>query len=125
MKKGSVVLFLLAFLFISQHGYSQLRKTENLVIVTLDGMRWQEVFGGMDSALVVNKKYTRDSASIVKAFGGATREIRPAPALEPRKVEQQNGDAVARQGLRRVGGQRAARLQHELAVEVIAHDDQR
>ena len=76
MKKSSVVLFLLAVLLISQRGYSQLRKTENLVIVTLDGMRWQEVFGGMDSALVVNKKYTRDSASIVKAFGGATREIR-------------------------------------------------
>ncbi len=72
MKKWSIVLFL----FASLNGYSQLRQTENLVIVTLDGMRWQEVFGGMDSALVVNKKYTNDSAGIIKEFGGATREIR-------------------------------------------------
>jgi hypothetical protein len=33
-------------------------KTENLIIVTLDGMRWQEVFGGIDSQIVVNKKFT-------------------------------------------------------------------
>jgi hypothetical protein len=26
-------------------------KTENLVIVTLDGMRWQEVFKGIDETL--------------------------------------------------------------------------
>jgi hypothetical protein len=30
-------------------------KTENIVIVTLDGMRWEEVFKGVDSAIIVNK----------------------------------------------------------------------
>ena len=43
-------------------------KTENLVVVTLDGMRWQEVFGGADEALLLNKKYTRDSADTWKKF---------------------------------------------------------
>ncbi|MGB4848957.1 MAG: phosphoglyceromutase [Saprospiraceae bacterium] len=43
-------------------------KTENLIIVTLDGMRWQEVFGGVDSLLIANKKFTHDSASIVKTY---------------------------------------------------------
>ena len=43
-------------------------KTENLVIVTLDGMRWQEVFSGVDAALIVNKEFTRDSAEMVKKF---------------------------------------------------------
>ena len=38
------------------------QKTTNVVIVTLDGMRWQEVFGGADSALMNNKNYTKDSA---------------------------------------------------------------
>jgi len=37
-------------------------RSENLVIVTLDGMRWQEIFGGADSALLSNKNFTRDSA---------------------------------------------------------------
>ena len=37
-------------------------KTENLVIVTLDGMRWQEVFGGADSDILKNKKFTKDSS---------------------------------------------------------------
>ncbi|HLY70476.1 MAG TPA: alkaline phosphatase family protein [Puia sp.] len=41
-------------------------KTENIIIVTLDGMRWQEVFGGIDSALMMNKKYTHDSAGAAK-----------------------------------------------------------
>ncbi len=43
-------------------------KTENLVIVTLDGLRWQEVFKGVDSAIIVNKKFTNDSDAITKNF---------------------------------------------------------
>lgn len=49
-------------------------KSRNIVIVTLDGMRWQEIFGGIDSALVVNKKYTNDSSQITKNFAGNTSE---------------------------------------------------
>ena len=44
------------------------RKTENLIIVTLDGMRWQEVFGGVDSALMNNKEYNGDSAAMRSKF---------------------------------------------------------
>jgi hypothetical protein len=43
-------------------------KTENIVLVTLDGMRWQEVFGGVDSAILKNSKYTRDSAGTSGKF---------------------------------------------------------
>jgi hypothetical protein len=32
----------------------------NIVLVTLDGFRWQELFGGADSILLLNKKVTRD-----------------------------------------------------------------
>ena len=63
-----------AFLFsillcggIISKGLAQL-KTENVVIVTLDGMRWQEVFGGADSALLKNKKFTKDSAGTSGKF---------------------------------------------------------
>lgn len=47
-------------LFFSLAAYSQKRTTENIIVVTLDGMRWQEIFGGADSALLNNKQYTRD-----------------------------------------------------------------
>jgi hypothetical protein len=50
------------------HSVMAQRKTENLVIVTLDGMRWQEVFKGVDSAIIVDKQFTNDSDQIVKKF---------------------------------------------------------
>ena len=43
-------------------------KTENLVIVTLDGMRWQEVFGGADSILLKDKRFTKDSSGTNGSF---------------------------------------------------------
>jgi hypothetical protein len=43
-------------------------KTENIVLITLDGMRWQEVFGGADPVLMKDKNYTRDFESISVAF---------------------------------------------------------
>lgn len=44
------------------------RKTENLVIITMDGMRWQEIFGGVDPVLLANKSYTRGAEDIKKRF---------------------------------------------------------
>ena len=35
-------------------------------------MRWQEVFKGVDSAIIVNKKFTNDSEHIVKTFWSDT-----------------------------------------------------
>lgn len=63
-------LYLLSsFTFIVTLCFAQAtHKTENVIIVTLDGMRWQEVFGGVDSALMNNNEYNRDSASMRKSF---------------------------------------------------------
>lgn len=33
------------------------QQIENIIIITTDGLRWQEVFTGMDSAIAHNKKY--------------------------------------------------------------------
>ncbi|PWU04945.1 MAG: phosphoglyceromutase [Bacteroidetes bacterium] len=44
------------------------RKTENIVIFTLDGMRWEEVFGGIDSAILNNPKFTREKDDLTKKF---------------------------------------------------------
>ena len=48
---------------------------QNIVIVTLDGMRWQEVFGGLDSALVNDSRFTKDPASLRQKFAHANAEI--------------------------------------------------
>jgi hypothetical protein len=60
-----LVLALLAF----QHfSYSQ-SKIENIIIITTDGLRWQEVFGGMDSAIAKDAKFHRgDSSDIFKKY---------------------------------------------------------
>jgi hypothetical protein len=58
-------LFLGAFCVKAQ----QHPKAENIVIITLDGLRWQEVFGGVDTALVRNKAFNQgDSAEIMQKY---------------------------------------------------------
>lgn len=39
-------------------------KTENVILVTLDGFRWQELFNGADDYLIFNTKYTGDTATV-------------------------------------------------------------
>lgn len=70
------VFFVFINLLSAVAAFSQSHKTENLIVVTLDGMRWQEVFGGIDSQIVVNKKFTRDSATVAERFGAKTRNQR-------------------------------------------------
>jgi hypothetical protein len=44
------------------------RETRNLFIITLDGLRWQELFTGADSTLVANKDYVRDPLGLKNRF---------------------------------------------------------
>ena len=41
---------------------------ENVFIITLDGFRWQELFTGADSALILNKKYAQDPLGLKNEF---------------------------------------------------------
>ena len=47
-----------------------------LVIITFDGLRWQEVFEGADSALINNTSYVKDTAALKEAFWRNTPEER-------------------------------------------------
>lgn len=51
-------------------------KTKNVVLITLDGYRWQELFKGADSALVNNKQFTGNPKAINKQFWAATDQER-------------------------------------------------
>ncbi|MGZ3752108.1 MAG: alkaline phosphatase family protein [Mucilaginibacter sp.] len=72
MKKLS--LFFL-FFTIAIRLFGQNHKTQNVVVVTLDGFRWQELFRGADSALI-NSKYTETKADMRKKFWAETPEER-------------------------------------------------
>jgi hypothetical protein len=50
------VLLLLAGLHPSAAGEAPRRKAENILVVTLDGFRWQELFGGADETLLDAKQ---------------------------------------------------------------------
>lgn len=47
--------------------FAQQHKTQNVIIVTIDGLRWQEVFRGADSALISSND-TQDKDAVRKNF---------------------------------------------------------
>jgi hypothetical protein len=64
MKKILILLFTLVAITASSQN-----KTENIIIITTDGLRWQDVFKGMDSAIANNKKFNQgDSGYIFKEY---------------------------------------------------------
>lgn len=75
---GKLHPFLLTFLIaillhselLAQH------KTENLFLITLDGFRWQELFGGADSNLIRNPEFVRDTGYLIEKFWRKTAEQR-------------------------------------------------
>ncbi len=68
---------IIAFLFVinSLAAYSQ--NAENIIIITTDGFRWQEVFNGMDTAVANNSRYNQgDSAAIYQKYWSADVNVR-------------------------------------------------
>lgn len=61
MKKLSVLLILVFFL---QAGFAQ--KGNKVILITLDGYRWEELFGGADSALINNKEFVSGNMQELK-----------------------------------------------------------
>jgi membrane-anchored protein YejM (alkaline phosphatase superfamily) len=72
--KNKIILTLLSVV-ISLASHAQKTKTENVILITLDGMRWQEVFSGAEQRLI-KKKFTKDSAVIVNTYWATTPEAR-------------------------------------------------
>ncbi|MDZ4714075.1 MAG: phosphoglyceromutase [Cytophagales bacterium] len=54
------LLLIAGWLFVGATCAQPPLKTGNVILVTLDGMRWQEVFGGADSALMKQQKFLKD-----------------------------------------------------------------
>ncbi len=52
------------------------RRTRNVVLITTDGLRWQEVFGGADEKLLTKEAGVSDPAALAKEFWRDTPEAR-------------------------------------------------
>lgn len=71
MKRLSIISFT-AILIVLTAGVPSLKaqnsNDQKVIIITLDGLRWQELFTGADAKLIGNEKYVSDSLSLKKKF---------------------------------------------------------
>ncbi|MEO5888835.1 MAG: alkaline phosphatase family protein [Ferruginibacter sp.] len=70
MKK--LYLFLAILFFVDLFAQAQKKATDNVVIITLDGLRWQELFSGADSVLINDPRYTRNAQRLKDAYWAPT-----------------------------------------------------
>ena len=62
-------LFLLLFLTINLQIFAQ-KKADNIIIITTDGFRWQEMFGGVDTTLANNRIFNEGGQGYIdEKFG--------------------------------------------------------
>lgn len=80
MKKSLIVFILLLFsgtlLTIYKPLYAQDKGKEKIILITMDGYRWQELFIGADPKLIANEKYVSDTTSLKEKFWRDTPEER-------------------------------------------------
>ena len=75
MKK--ILLFLLLSVCSFAGRAQQRMPAKNIIVITLDGFRWQEMFGGVDAELVRNKDFNQgDSARIMQKYWAETPQER-------------------------------------------------
>lgn len=73
-------LFFIALMFtcVIMASAQQKNKTENVILITLDGFRWQEVFNGADSSLMRQQKFLADPQAKEKFWRNDLTERRKA-----------------------------------------------
>ncbi|MEM1319201.1 MAG: phosphoglyceromutase [Bacteroidota bacterium] len=74
MKK---LLLFLSFFLLSRTSQAQTSSSgptvDNVVLITLDGLRWQELFGGAVDSLMQNKDLTKNPEAMMARFSAPTR----------------------------------------------------
>jgi hypothetical protein len=66
--KNLTLLFAGVLLFSSAFGQKKEYKTENVFIITFDGLRWQELYTGADEKLIGDKDFVKDPEALKKEF---------------------------------------------------------
>ncbi len=62
------LLLALCILSAGRPADAQDRQTENVFFITLDGLRWQELFGGADDSLIRDTRFVRDTGALLDRF---------------------------------------------------------
>ena len=77
MQQAFIISIVSILVSIGQSSNSQ-SLTENVILITLDGLRWEELFGGGVDSLMNDENYVADmdTSALQLLFGGATREER-------------------------------------------------
>ncbi len=83
---------LLLVLFTSLFAFSQNRKTENIILITFDGLRWQELFTGADSVLINDSIYSENRKALKEKYWA------PGPEERRKKIFPFLWGALAQQG---------------------------
>jgi len=55
-----IIIYLMSFFSLFFHAPKTSNAPKNVIVVTLDGLRWQEIFNGADSILLNDKNYNGD-----------------------------------------------------------------
>ena len=77
MLKLSLTILLFTFAF--EATAQTPNKTENIILITFDGLRWQELYTGADSLLISDKEFVKNPESLKELFwrnsGAERREV--------------------------------------------------
>ncbi|WP_373517022.1 sulfatase-like hydrolase/transferase [Pricia sp.] len=76
MKKSIFIVAGIAFTLCSNVGFAQKTENTKVILITLDGLRWQELFTGADSLLVANKEYVQDTTELKEKFWDKAPKVR-------------------------------------------------
>ncbi len=68
MKQNIIYSILFALLLFASKGKAQEKSATKVIWITLDGLRWQELYSGADSLLVANKTYVKDTTKLKSDF---------------------------------------------------------
>jgi len=74
-----LILFFSLSLFVGESK----SQTENIIIITTDGLRWQEVFAGMDSTLANNRRFNEGDSSYIYQKYWASTDLERRKKLMP------------------------------------------
>jgi Type I phosphodiesterase / nucleotide pyrophosphatase len=72
MRRFIILIILLA----TFNRFAAAQETENVILITLDGFRWQELFQGADSSILVNKAYIKNYQTTSDRFWGSSPDER-------------------------------------------------
>ncbi|TLP75448.1 LTA synthase family protein [Maribacter sp. ACAM166] len=74
MKNKLIIVFL--FIQMGMLGIQAQNDNTKIILITLDGLRWQELFTGADPLLVTNENYVHDTKGLKKKFWRETENER-------------------------------------------------